>query len=154
MPVNISLHKSPPKAYNQSMFEISAGAIVHTKIQGQILYLIIKDFHGNFGFPKGHLEKGETEEEAAIREIKEETGIDIELDPSFREELRYIMPNGIEKRSVYYLGSYKDQDPHRQLEEVEKIFLLPYADAMQILTFDNMKEVLAKANSRLKGNSL
>ena len=75
--------------------EISAGAIVYTKIDNEIRYLLIKDFHGNYGFPKGHLEKKETEAEAAIREIKEEVGIDIVLDTDFKEELNYIMPLGM-----------------------------------------------------------
>ena len=132
------------------MSEISAGAITYTEIEHSILYLIIKDFHGNYGFAKGHLEAGETEEEAAIREIREETMIDITLDTSFREELHYIMPNGIAKTSVYFLGRYEDQTPVRQEEEVEKLYLLPYDEAMKILTFDNMKEVLAKADAYLR----
>ncbi len=132
------------------MPEISAGAIVYTTIEDQIRFLVIKDFHGNYGFPKGHLEKDETEEEAAIREIKEETGIDIELNTSFREELSYIMPNGIPKVSIYFLGYFKDQDPLRQEEEVETICLLPYEETYELLTFDNMKEALYKANAYLK----
>ena len=139
------------KDYNQSMSEISAGAITYTKQNDTILYLLIKDFHGNFGFPKGHLENEETLFEAAVREIKEEAGIDITLDPSFREDLEYTMPNGILKTSVYFLGFYEDPTPVKQPEEVDEIRLLPYKEAMDILTFDNMKEVLSKADAYLKG---
>ena len=131
------------------MSEISAGAIVYTKENDQIRYLIIKDFHSNYGFPKGHLEKGETLEEAAIREIKEETGIDITLDTSFKEELNYVMPNGIDKTSVYFLGSYEKQSSKKQEEEVDEILLLPYEEALEIITFDNMKEALIKAHTYL-----
>lgn len=127
--------------------EISAGAIIYTIINNEINYLLIKDFHGNFGFPKGHLEKDETEIEAAIREIKEEVGIDIILDTNFRKELNYIMPNGIAKKSVYYLGFYKDQKVIKQLEEVDETLLLPFSKAMNTLTFDNMKEILVEANN-------
>ena len=133
------------------MSEISAGAITYTKQNDTILYLVIKDFHGNYGFPKGHLENEETLLEAAVREIKEETGIDIKLDPGFREDLKYVMPNGILKTSVYFLGYYRDQTPVKQPEEVNEIRLLPYEEAMDILSFDNMKEVLAKANACLQG---
>lgn len=127
--------------------EISAGAIIYTIINNEINYLLIKDFHGNFGFPKGHLEKDETEIDAAIREIKEEVGIDIILDTNFRKELNYIMPNGINKKSVYYLGFYKDQKIIKQLEEVDETLLLPFSKAIDTLTFDNMKEALVEANN-------
>lgn len=133
------------------MSEISAGAITYTIENDTILYLLIKDFHGNYGFPKGHLENKETRREAALREIKEETGIDVTLDETFEKELVYIMPNGIEKTSVYYLGHYENQTPVAQEEEVETMLLLPYEEAYEKLTFDNMKEVLAQANDHLKG---
>ena len=138
-------------AYNQGMSEISAGAITYTIENDTILYLLIKDFHGNYGFPKGHLENKETKREAALREIKEEAGIDVTLDETFEKELVYIMPNGIEKTSVYYLGYYENQTPVAQEEEVETMLLLPYEEAYEKLTFDNMKEVLAQANDHLKG---
>ena len=131
------------------MSEVSAGAIIYTIINEERQYLLIRDFHGNYGFPKGHLEEGETEEEAAIREIREEVGLEVELDTSFREELNYLMPNGILKKSIYYLASYRDQTPIMQEEEVQEIILLPYEEAMDLLTFDNMKEVLQKAERYL-----
>ena len=132
------------------MAEISAGAITYTVKDEEVLYLLIRDFHGNWGFPKGHLEEGESEEEAAVREISEEAGIAIQLDSSFKEELRYVMPNGILKISIYFLGEYEDQTPIRQPEEVDEIRLLPYDEAVDLLTFDNMKEVLSKAQEYLK----
>ena len=108
-------------------------------------FLLIRDFHGNYGFPKGHTEKGETLEETALREIREEVGLKVCLDTSFEEELNYIMPNGIAKKSIYYLASYQDQEPVRQEEEVEEIRLVEYEEALELLTFANMKEVLIKA---------
>ena len=61
------------------MSEISAGAIVYTKQNDQIRYLLIQDFHDNYGFPKGHLEKDETLAQAAVREIREEFDADIRV---------------------------------------------------------------------------
>ena len=132
------------------MIEISAGAITYTMIDETIFYLLIKDNHGNYGFPKGHLENGETEIEAAIREIKEECGIDITLNSSFCEKLSYVMPNGIDKVSIYYLGFYENQTPTPQLEEVEEILLLPFDQAKEIITFDNMRQALIHAEHYLK----
>lgn len=128
------------------MEEISAGAIVYTKIDNKIKYLISKDFHNNWGFPKGHLENNETKQEAAIREIKEEVGVDVILDTSFEETLEYVMPNGIKKKSIYFIAYFENQIPTRQLEEVQEIKILEYEEALNLLTFDNMKQVLINAN--------
>ena len=131
------------------MLEISAGAILYTRNNDEIKYLLIKDFHGNYGFPKGHIEENETERDAALREIKEEVGIDATIDPSFRVSLEYVMPNGINKRVVYYLAKFENQIPVRQEEEVQEILLLNYEEALQTLTFDNTKATFAKANEYL-----
>lgn len=131
------------------MLEKSAGAIVYTDIDNERYYLIIKDFHNNYGFPKGHLEENETLQEAALREIKEEVGLDVILDDNFKEELRYIMPNGIEKSSTYFIAYYCDQEINFQKEEVQETKLLKYEEALQILTFESMIETLKKANKYL-----
>ena len=132
--------------------EISGGAILYTVVQNEILYLVILDCNSNWGFPKGHLENKETSIDAALREIKEEVGIDAKLDTDFKKELIYTMPNGIEKHSIYYIGSFYNQTPYRQIEEVQEIKMLPYEEAYNIITFDNMKQVLFEANNYLTSN--
>ena len=131
------------------MLERSAGAIIYTTIKNKRYYLLSKDFHNNYGFAKGHLEENETLQDAAIREIQEEVGLDIILDDNFKEELRYIMPNDNEKSSTYFIAYYSNQEIKPQVEEVQETLLLPYEDAMNRLTFDSMKEVLKKAEEYL-----
>ena len=133
--------------------QISAGAIIYTYEDNDIQYLLIRDFHGNYGFAKGHLEANETEIEAASREIKEEVGLSVEIDDSFRKELNYIMPDGIAKKVIYFLARYTSQIPVSQPEEVEEILLLPFAEAFDILTFDNMKEVFVQADSYIRNKT-
>ena len=70
-------------------FEKSCGAVVATKIDNKIKYLIIKSIEGIYGFPKGHMELDEVEEETALREILEETGIKVKLINGFRYKLNY-----------------------------------------------------------------
>ena len=71
-------------------YEKSCGAVVFRKYHGNIELLLIKHVvGGHWSFPKGHVEPGETETETAIREIKEETGIDVELNTTFREVVSY-----------------------------------------------------------------
>lgn len=56
--------------------ETSAGGVVFRANGGDPLFLLIRDSYNNWGFPKGHLEEGERPEDAALREVREETGID------------------------------------------------------------------------------
>lgn len=58
--------------------EISAGGVIYRYAgnDGSIDVLLIRDGYDNWGFPKGHLEGQETSEEAALRECREETGLD------------------------------------------------------------------------------
>ena len=53
---------------------------------GNIKYLLVRNLSGVYGFPKGHVEDNETEEETAIREVFEETGVKVTLIPGFKEE--------------------------------------------------------------------
>ena len=55
------------------------------------------------------------------------------------------MPNGITKKAIYYLAQFYNQKPSPQQGEVDEILLLPYKEALDILTFDNMKEILINA---------
>ena len=78
--------------------EKSCGAIVYRKSHGNTEILLIKHINsGHWSFPKGHMEDGETEIETAIREIKEETSVNVMIDPTFRETVSYF-PSGIPKR--------------------------------------------------------
>lgn len=131
------------------MKEYSAGAITYTIINKKIHYLLIQDFHNNWGFPKGHLEENETLIETAIREVKEEVGVDVVIDSNFKDELIYKLDNGNEKHSIYFIGYYEDQTPIKQIEEVQDTKLLMFDNALDLLTFDNMKHTLIKANNYL-----
>ena len=112
--------------------ERSYGAVVYKLADNKILYLIEHMVLGHISLPKGHIEKGETEEECAIREIKEETGLDVILDTSFRETL-------INSDKIF-----------PQKEEVNHIEFLPYEEADKILTYQTDRDVLYKADKYLK----
>lgn len=72
-------------------YEKSCGAIVYRKHHGNTEILLIKHINsGHWSFPKGHVEQGETEVETALREIKEETSLDVLIDPTFRETVTYF----------------------------------------------------------------
>ena len=86
----------------------SCGAIVYRKSHGNIEILLIKHVNsGHWSFPKGHVEGTETEVETAKREIKEETAIDVLIDPTFRETVSYFPKRDTQKTVVYFIARAK-----------------------------------------------
>ena len=132
-------------------FEKSCGAIVFTEVNGERRYVVIRSNGGDYGCPKGHMEAGETEKMTALREVREEVGLNVTLVEGFRQEEWYNLPNkpGVRKLVVYFLGNYDGQEPKRQEAEISQILLLPYREAVEKLTFDQMKEMLRKAEEFL-----
>lgn len=131
----------------ESLYEKSAGAVVYTVSDDKIKYLLIKSQNGDIGFPKGHIEQGENEKSAALREIYEETSIKADIIGDFKTEIQYTMPNGKSKTVVYFTAVYADQTPkHNDGFEHNEYMLLEYDDAFNSLTFENTKEILTKAN--------
>lgn len=134
-------------------FEKSCGAVVFTRVNGQIQYLLIKNLRGIYGFPKGHMEAGETEEETALREIFEEVGVQVQLIPGFRCEDEHLIPQkkNTLKRIVYFLGEYQNQAFVYQKEELTGALLADYETAMGLFQYENSKRILAQANAFLSG---
>ena len=136
----------------EAIYEKSAGAVVYTVLDNSLKYLLIKSQNGDVGFPKGHIERGETEESAALREIFEETSVKAESLHDFKETVAYTMPNGKNKAVVYFVAKFENQTPkHNDGFEYNEYMLLDYNEALKALTFDNMKEILVKVNDFLKG---
>lgn len=108
--------------------------------------LLVYEKNGNFwGFPKGHMEKGENEIETALREVKEEVGLDVEIiDKEKRYILNYIIRDEIDKTIVLYLAIPKNKEIVMQESEIEKVKWCDFEEALETLTFDNSKEVFKK----------
>lgn len=121
------------------------------KFHGNIEILLIKHVNsGHWSFPKGHVEKNETELETAHREIMEETGIDVILDPTFRETVSYSPKKDTQKVVVYFLAKAKNFDFKAQEEEISEIRWVDIGYAVNILTYDNDKVIVNKAKSAIK----
>ena len=129
--------------------ERSCGAVVWRKRGGRRHYLIIQNRSGHNGFPKGHMEYGETEAETALREILEETSLNVNLDTSFKAEYRYLVDGYIHKSALYFLASYDSGDFRPQKGEVFGIWLLPYQEALEQLDYEQDRRVLRLAEKKL-----
>lgn len=131
------------------LYEKSCGAVVYTGDKNR-KYLLIKNLSGHIGFPKGHIEYRETEQETAKREILEETGLLVTFDPSFREEYDYRIGKYIHKKGVYYLARFAESDSILlKKEEIKEKWLLEYPQALETLNMENDRQILNKAENYL-----
>ena len=125
----------------------SCGFVTYKRIENVNHYLIIKSLNGDVGFPKGHMEPRESELETAIRELKEETGVDVKVIQGFRRQIEYELrrvPDTI-KQSVYFLGECTSNKIICQEAEVAEASFISYEDALKILTFEETKNILKDA---------
>ena len=132
--------------------EYSCGAVVFTREDGCIRYVIIRSKEGFYGFPKGHREGAESEEETALREILEETGLTVTLLDGFRAEDYHPFACDGETRMkhvVYFLAKYAHQTPTAQASELDSIRLMDYDAAMNAFQFENSRRILSEAHQFL-----
>jgi 8-oxo-dGTP diphosphatase len=70
------IEKNPTRVYDDEGFILKAGGVI---VEGDKILLIYRKKTDDYSFPKGHIEIGEKAEETLIREVKEETGLDIKI---------------------------------------------------------------------------
>ncbi len=147
-------------------FEQSYGGVIFHRENDEIFYLLLKYRNGHWGFPKGHVEKGEKSKETFLREAREETGLeDIKIIEGFYEKERYFyIAKGKEreerkksgrgmmifKRVDYFLGESDRKEVTLSKEHLDFSWL-NLREALQKATFKNSKNILKKAGSFLSG---
>lgn len=122
--------------------EKSCGAVIFNT-EGKVL--IVKHNAGHWDFPKGHMEEGETEKQTALREVKEETNIDIDILEDYRYESHYSPKENVEKTVIFFLAKSKSDKLVKQDAEIANIGWFSYKEALDIITYDNAKELYKKA---------
>ena len=135
--------------------EVSAGGIVYRRIAVEpARFLLIRDSYDNWGFPKGHLEDGESPADAARRETGEETGLDRlvlqgpirVIDWHFRFRGRHI-----HKYCHFFLFESPDGDPCPQLDEgITDCQWRSLDEALELLSYDNARGVLKRAGEMVR----
>lgn len=117
--------------------EVSCGAVVlhDNKV------LLINSIYGHWGFPKGHIEANEDYKMCAIREVKEETNIDIKIVSDTYYTNTYSPKANVMKDVHYFLANAINEDIINQEEEVSKAMWINTEDVMDILTYDIDKNI-------------
>lgn len=133
--------------------EESAGAVLHRwpDDADEPLYLLLHYPAGHWDFPKGHIEPGEDEVEALIREVEEETGIAperVQVLDGFREPTRYTYERAGRRRRkvVWYHLALTDAEQVRLSHEHINWRWLPYEGAVAQITYDDTRAILEKAH--------
>lgn len=140
--------------------EKSAGAVIFRREGSRIYYLLLHYESGHWDFPKGHIEEGESDREAVVREIKEETGIkDIRFIEGFKEKISYFFRHGpkykkkknslVHKEVLFYLAETKQKEVKISFEHIGFEWLAA-KEALERATFENAKEILEKAIKRIE----
>ncbi|MBR5485681.1 MAG: NUDIX domain-containing protein [Oscillospiraceae bacterium] len=126
--------------------EKSCGALVYRKDNDKYKLLLVKHrYGGHWCFPKGHVEAGENETETALREVMEETGIQIDLQEGFRHVVEYYPKPNVKKQVVYFLGKAQYEEYTMQEEEIREITWADMDKALYMVTFKNDKHLIREA---------
>lgn len=132
--------------------ELSSGIVVCRKIGSNTEFLLLERREGFLDFPKGHIEPGESEIEAAIREVKEETGLSLEPVDDFRyvQTYWYTVSKGKIQKSVIMFLSVVPGDSEVNISHEHKGYRwLTLEECDKQLSYDNQKELLKAASIKL-----
>jgi 8-oxo-dGTP pyrophosphatase MutT (NUDIX family) len=129
--------------------ETSAGGVVFRVDGGQPLFLLIRDSYKNWGFPKGHIEQGEQPEQAAVREVSEETGLSgLTLRGAIDKIDWYFRFRGqlIHKVCHFYLiETAESATSPQRTEGITACRWTPFDEAEALVSYANARDVLRRA---------
>ena len=133
--------------------ERSAGGVV---VRGEQAIVIVPTRRGAQGqkvlaLPKGHVDPGETPDQTALREVREETGVEVEMVEKLGDVRYFYQRSGrrIFKRVTFYLFEYLGGSLDDHDDEVEQARWMPLEEAVEALSYDGEREMAARALSAI-----
>lgn len=145
-------------------WDVSAGLVLFCETEQGREYLLIRYPSGHFDYARGHLEVGETKKEAALREVREETGIqDVRFfDKEFHTKFFYMAKGNERERRIsqekgvmifkevyVYPGKVVSKTVQLSHEHTEYVWL-PYEEALTKVTFENAKRILRETETYIR----
>ncbi|MDW8261535.1 MAG: bis(5'-nucleosyl)-tetraphosphatase [Phycisphaerales bacterium] len=139
-------------AHDSTIVEKSAGVVLFRRSpRGRREYLLL-DYGRHWDFPKGHLEPGEDDLSAALRELREETGIEqVRIVPGFRRAITYFFRSGkqlVRKTVVFFLAQAETSEVRLSREHAAAAWL-EYPEALERITHASAGDVLKHAEALL-----
>ncbi len=129
--------------------EKSCGCIIYRYNLNKREFLCIRQRNGNHvGFPKGHVEINESEVQTAIREVKEETNLDVFVFDDIMAKNNYMLYQNIDKEVVYFLATPTSFDLIKQDEEIIDMMWIEEKDVEMMITYQVNKDVFKEIMSQ------
>ena len=135
--------------FRKAKEEKSCGAVIWRAADGRRQYLLARHNGGHWSFPKGHVENDETEEETALREIREETGLQASIDTAFRHQVTYSPKPGIIKDVIFFIAVPTGGAEHAQEAEISQLGWFSFQEAAERITYATDEEILLAAEAYL-----
>ena len=138
--------------------ERSAGGVVVRRIEGRMHLLVIRDPYQNWGLPKGHLESGEMAADAALREVREETGLSaLDMGPGLGTIDWYFRMGDqvIHKYCEFFLMGSSEGEPTPELAEgITEVVWVPLEEATERISYDNARGIVRLAIDLLEATDV
>jgi 8-oxo-dGTP pyrophosphatase MutT (NUDIX family) len=154
--------RAPGSARSRARREVSAGGVVYRMAPGddgvpRALFLLIRDSYRNWGFPKGHLERGELPDAAAMREVLEETGLaQVELRGAIETIDWYFRFRGrlIHKVCHFFLmETTRPETSPQRAEGITACRWAPFEEAVRVVSYANARDVLRRAQAMVASDA-
>jgi 8-oxo-dGTP pyrophosphatase MutT (NUDIX family) len=135
--------------------EVSAGGVVYRRERGGVeIALAARRTRGGelvWGLPKGQIESGESAAEAAVREVREETGLESEVEASLGDTRYFYVWDGARIRKVVHMFLLRaiGGDVSAHDDEMEDVRWFPAAEAVRRAAYRGERDVLQRAVDRL-----
>lgn len=143
----------PAQRGDGELVERSAGGVVVRSLAGVWHALLIRDGHGKWSLPKGHIEGGESLREAAAREVEEETGLTPEVVGPKIATVDWTFRRGrgiVHKYCTFFLMRSRFGNTEPQVDEgITACMWLPVPDAAARIVYENTRSVVLRAGEKI-----